>query len=163
MRAEAWSWWKKGKSSLFQQAPVKALRMLFWAEAGMTVSGFVCRNFPVHVREAAGMFAALSWTRAQTGGFFCWLPPCDSCMTGPPQLGFTVCVHTIMHTYVWVKAAAVASVNVICACSIQAPSLVSYRHWPADGCFCFFAGAERAERSGAGAGGIHGDDWLLSL
>lgn len=53
-------WYDKKLCSLFLRAPVKALRMLFWAEAGMTVSGFVCRNFHGHVREAAGMFAALS-------------------------------------------------------------------------------------------------------
>lgn len=34
--------------------------MLFWAEAGVTVSGFVCRKLPGHVSEGAGMFAALS-------------------------------------------------------------------------------------------------------
>lgn len=66
--------------------------MLFWAAAGMTVSKFVCRNFSGHVRKAAGMFAALSWTPAQTGWVFCWLPLCDSCVTGPPQLAFYMCV-----------------------------------------------------------------------
>ncbi len=50
----------KIKGALFQWAPEKALRMLFWAEAEMTVSGFVCRNFSGHVREAVGMIAALS-------------------------------------------------------------------------------------------------------
>lgn len=43
---------EKGSYSLFQRAPVKALRMLFWAAGLFSESG--------HVRAAAGVFAALS-------------------------------------------------------------------------------------------------------
>lgn len=51
---------KKGFAANSNGLLLKALRMLFWAVAGMTVSGFVCRNLPGRVREAAGLFAALS-------------------------------------------------------------------------------------------------------
>lgn len=109
----------------------------------MTVSKFVCRNFSGHVRKAAGMFAALSWTPAQTGWVFCWLPLCDSCVTGPPQLAFYMCaceclcvfIQECVCTYVRLKAA-VSFLNVICVCSTQA-FLVSH-HWPADVCLCSF-------------------------
>lgn len=43
---------EKGSYSLFQRAPVKALRMLFWAAGLFSESG--------HVRAAAGVFAAPS-------------------------------------------------------------------------------------------------------
>lgn len=129
------SWIKKG---LHQQTSVKSLRMLFWADAGMTVSGFVCRNFLGHVGEAAGMFAALSWTGAQTGGLFLLASSVWQLHDRPAAARF-LCLCGYQNVFVsacmWLWAA-VAFMYVICACSNQAP-LVSF-HWLADGCFVRF-------------------------
>lgn len=54
------------------------------------------------------------------------------------------------------KSCSVVSLNVICAHFKLSPSGLT-------AVVLFFPGAERAERSGAGARGILGDDWLLSL
>lgn len=57
---------------------------------GQTVSWFVCRTSLA--MRAAGMFAALSWSWAQGGWVFCWLPLSDSWVMGLLLFAFHLCV-----------------------------------------------------------------------
>lgn len=80
-----------GLARYFQQAPVKALRMLFWAVIAMTISSSVCRNSSAHVRSSG---IVCCFKLSSSPNFF-WLPLCDSCVTTAPFL----CVFM----YVWIR------------------------------------------------------------
>lgn len=133
--------------------------MLFWAQTGMTVIGFVCRNFSGHVRGGVGMFCASSWTLAQTG----WVSRClslhDSCMTGLLRLGFCACTLECLCvcTYVWGKSLRECYLRLF---EVGPSAILLLTGWRL---FLFVSGTESTKRSGADAGGILSDDWLLSL
>lgn len=87
--------------------------------SGRTVSSFVWRTSLA--MRAGGMFSALSWSWAQCGWVFCWLPLSGSWVMGLPLFAFGLCVCVCANVPACHFKAALVFMNVICACSNCTP------------------------------------------